>query len=48
MGRALEDTEWREEVKGQWRAKEHAAVRRGWSKDLELEVVERDNVYDRG
>ena len=32
---------------GQWRAKEQAVVRRGWSKDLELEVVERDKVYGR-
>ena len=28
-GRAVEDTEWRKEVNGQWRAKEQAAVRRG-------------------
>ena len=45
---AVEDTEWRREAKGQWRAKEQAAVKQGWSKDLELEVVERDKVYDRG
>ena len=37
------DLEWRKEVKGEWRAKEQAAVRRGWSKDME-----RDKVYDRG
>ena len=29
--------------KGQWRAKEQAAVRRGWYKDME-----RDRVFDRG
>ena len=45
---AVEDTKWRKEVTGQWRAKEQAAVRRGWNKDLELELVERDKVYDRG
>ena len=44
----MEDTEWRKEVKGQWGAKEQAAVRRGRSKDLELEVVQRNKVYDRG
>ena len=37
------DREWRKEVKRQWRAKEQAAVRRGWSKDME-----RDKVFDRG
>ena len=42
-GQTVGDTEWREEIKGQWRAKEQAAVRRGWNKDLE-----RDKVYDRG
>ena len=42
-GQTVEDTEWRKEVKGQWRAKEQAAVRRGWNKDLE-----RDEVYDKG
>ena len=44
----MEDTEWRRETKGQWRAKEQAAVKQEWSKDLGLEVVERDKVYDRG
>ena len=44
----VEDTKWRKEVAGQWRAKEQAAVRRGWSKDLVQEKVERDKVYDRG
>ena len=39
----MEDTEWRKEVKGQWRAKEQATVRRGWNKDLE-----RDKMYDIG
>ena len=45
---AVEDTEWRREAKGQWRAKEEATVNQGWSRDLESEVVERDKVYDRG
>ena len=35
-GQAVEDTEWRRKIKGQWRAKEQAVVRRGgvgkWSK----------------
>ena len=47
-GQAVEDTEWRKETKGQWRAREQATVRRGWSKDLEQGRVERDKVYDRG
>ena len=42
-GQTMEDTEWRKEVKEQWRAKEQAAVRRGWNKDME-----RDMVFDRG
>ena len=44
-GQTVEDTEWRArgKAKGQWRAMEHAAVRRGWMKDME-----RDKVYDRG
>ena len=42
-GQVVEDTEWRRTVKGQWRAMEQAAVRRGWVKDME-----RDKVYDRG
>ena len=44
-GQTVENTEWssREKAKGQWRAKEQAAVRRGWVKDME-----RDKVYDRG
>ena len=45
----VEDTEWRKAVKEQWRAREQATVRRGWSKDLEdKDKVERDKVYDRG
>ena len=39
-GQAVEDTEWRKEAKGQWRAKEQAARRWQWE--------ERDKVYDRG
>ena len=42
-GQTVEDTEWRRKAKGQWRAKEQAAVRRGWTKDME-----RDKVYDKG
>ena len=41
-GQTVEDTEWRKNGKGQWRAKERAAVRRGWNKDME-----RDKVFDR-
>ena len=47
-GQTVEDTEWRKKGKGQWRAKEQAAVNQGWSKHLELDVVERGKVYDRG
>ena len=46
-GQTVEDTEWKKKVKGQWRAKEQAAVRpwvrRGWNEDME-----RDKVFDRG
>ena len=42
-GQTVEVTEWRKKGKGQWRAKAQAAVRRGWSKDME-----RDKVFDRG
>ena len=42
-GQVVEDTEWREKVKEQWRAIEQATVRRGWVKDME-----RDKVYDKG
>ena len=42
-GRTVEDTEWWKNFKGQWRAKEQAAVRWGWNKD-----TERDKVFDRG
>ena len=47
-GKAVEDTEWRKEIKGQWRAKEQAVVRWGWRRDMEQDKVERDRVYDRG
>ena len=48
-GQTVGGTEWRKEVKGQWRAREQATVRRGWSKDLEdKDKEERDKVYDRG
>ena len=39
----VEETEWRKEVKRQWREMEQTTVRREWCKDLE-----RDRVYDRG
>ena len=42
-GQTIEETEWRKEVKRQWREMEQASVRRGWNKGLE-----RDKVYDRG
>ena len=49
-GQTVEDTEWRREAKGQWRAREQAVVRRGWNKNLgqDKDKVERDKVYDRG
>ena len=49
-GQAVVDTEWRRVVKGQWRAREQAMVRRGWNKNLgqDKDKVERDEVYDRG
>ena len=49
-GQAVEDTEWRRKNKGQWRAKEQAVVRRGWSGEVEQDKdkVDRDKVYDRG
>ena len=42
-GQTVEDTKWRKNVKGQWRAKEQVAMRRGWNKDME-----REKVFDRG
>ena len=42
-GQTMEDTEWRKKGKEQWGAKEQAAVRRGWNKDMEC-----DKVFDRG
>ena len=48
-GQTAEDPEWRRKAKGQWRAKEQAAVRRGRAKDVERDNdMERDKVYDRG
>ena len=35
MGQTTEDTDWRGKAKGQWRAMEQAAVRRGCTKDME-------------
>ena len=42
MGQTTEDTVWRGKTKGQWRAMEQAALRRGWAKDMG-----RDKVYGR-
>ena len=49
-GRAVVDTEWRKKIKGQWRAREQAVVRREWGVDEEQDkdMVDRDKVYDRG
>ena len=49
-GQTVEDTEWRRQAKGQWRAKEQAVVRRGWDKNEvhDKDKVDRDKVYDRG
>jgi hypothetical protein len=50
IGQAVVDTAWRKEVKGQWRAREQAVARWGWSKNLvqDKDTEERDKVYDRG
>jgi hypothetical protein len=50
IGQAVVDTAWRKEVKGQWRAREQAVARWGWSKNLvqDKDKEERDKVYDRG
>ena len=42
-GQTVEETEWRKEVKRQWREMEQATLRREWDKDLG-----RDKVYDMG
>ena len=48
-GQAMEDTEWRRKIKGQWRARVQAVVRRGWSGvEQDKDKVDRDKVYDRG
>jgi hypothetical protein len=49
-GQTVEDTEWRRRIKGQWRAKEQAVVRRGRSGEVEQDKdkVDRDKVHDRG
>ena len=49
-GQAVEDTEWRRQAKGQWRAKEQAVARWGWDKKVvqDKDKVDRDKVYDRG
>ena len=43
-GQAVVDTAWRRKIKGQWRAREQAVVRRGWSKNAvqDKDKVERD------
>ena len=43
VGQTVENTGWRGEAKGQWRAMEQAAVRSGWKKGME-----RDKVYEKG
>ena len=45
MRQTVEDTEWRGKAKGQWRAMDQAAMRRGWIKDMERDKVYK---YDRG
>ena len=49
-GQTVEDTEWRRQAKGQWRAKEQAVARWGWDKNVvqDKDKVERDKVYERG
>ena len=49
-GRAVVDTEWRKKIKGQWRAREQAVVRREWGvyEEQDKDMVDRDKVYDRG
>jgi hypothetical protein len=49
-GQTVEDTEWRRQAKGQWRAREQAVVRWGWDKNVvqDKDKVDRDKVYDRG
>ena len=46
-GQEVVDTAWRREVKGQWRAKEQAVARWGWSKNSvqDKDKEERDKVY---
>jgi len=49
-GQAVVDTEWRKKIKGQWRAREQAVVRREWGvyEEQDKDMVDRDKVYDRG
>ena len=49
-GQAVVDTAWRRKVKGQWRTREQAVARWGWSKNSvqDKDKEERDKVYDRG
>ena len=46
-GQAVVDTAWRRKIKGQWRAREQAVVRQGWSENevQDKDKVERDKVY---
>ena len=48
-GQAVEDTEWRKTIKGQWRGKGQAVARWDWRRDEEQykDKVEQDKVYDR-
>ena len=48
MGQTVEDTEWRGKAKGQWRAMEQAAVRRGWMEDMERDKVSYMTWVDQG
>ena len=43
-GQTVEDTEWRRQAKGQWRAKEQAVVRRGGSGEVEQDKDNPDNI----
>ena len=54
-GQAVEDTEWRKTIKGQWRAKKQAVMRWDWRRDevqnkdkVDRDRVDKNKVYDRG
>jgi hypothetical protein len=44
------DTEWRKKIKGQWRARGQAVVRREWGvgEGQGKDMVDRGKVYDKG